>query len=144
MFAISIKAIRNLARTPVEIAGPSPKQKKEFIQLFRALDYDFAHLKSFSIYNGSVLGEWGFSESEYEDFAAMYKNVMEEVKKPEDDTDSTNNPVRDDYELLAYSRLRIGFEYIVELLQGFVESLDQTSEGYDEASGQRYECFGRL
>ena len=50
-FAISLKAIRNLAQTPEEIAGLSRKQKKAFIQLFRALDHDFAHLKSFTIYN---------------------------------------------------------------------------------------------
>ena len=133
-FAISLKAIRNLAQTPEEIAGLSRKQKKAFIQLFRALDHDFAHLKSFSIYNDSVLDEWGFSEAEYEDFAAMYKNVMEELKKPGDDTDSADEPVRDDYELIAYSKLRIDFEYIVELLRGFVESLDQSLEDYDEAS----------
>ena len=133
-FAISLKAIRNLARTPEEIEGLSRKQKKAFIQLFRALDHDFAHLKSFSIYNDSVLDEWAFSESEYEDFAAMYKNIMEELKKPGDDTDSVDEPVHDDYELVAYSKLCIDFEYIVELLQGFVESLDQSSEDYDEAS----------
>lgn len=133
-FAISLKAIRNLAQTPEEIAGLSRKQKKAFIQLFRALDHDFAHLKSFSIYNDSVLDEWAFSESEYEDFAAMYKNVMEELKKPGDDIDSVDEPVRDDYELIAYSKLRIDFEYIVELLRGFVESLDQSLEDYDEAS----------
>ena len=126
-FAISIKAIRNLARTPEEIAGLSRKQKKAFIQLFRALDHDFAHLKSFSIYNESVLDEWGFSETEYEDYAAMYRNVMEEMKKPGDDTDpaDANEPVHDDYELVAYSRMRIDFEYIVELLRGVVEYLDQ-------------------
>lgn len=133
-FAISLKAIRNLARTPEEIAGLSRKQKKAFVQLFRALDHDFAHLKSFSIYNAGVLDEWGFSEAEYEDFAAMYKNVMEELKKPGDDTDPVDEPVHDDYELVAYSRLRIDFEYIVELLQGFVESLDQSLEDYDEAA----------
>ncbi len=133
-FAISLKAIRNLARTPEEIAGLSRKQKKAFIQLFRALDHDFAHLKSFTIYGDSALDEWKFSQSEYEDFAAMYKNVMEELKKPGDDTDPADEPVRDDYELVAYSKLRIDFEYIVELLQGFVESLDQSSEDYDEAS----------
>ena len=133
-FAISLKAVRNLAQTPEEIAGLSRKQKKAFVQLFRALDHDFAHLKSFTIYNDSVLDEWGFSEAEYEDFAAMYKNVMEELKKPGDDTDSADEPVRDDYELIAYSKLRIDFEYIVELLRGFVESLDQSLEDYDEAS----------
>ncbi len=133
-FVISLKEIRNLAQTPEEIAGFSRKQKKAFIQLFRVLDHDFAHLKSFSLYNDSVLDEWKFSESEYEDFAAMYKNVIEELKKPGDDTDSVDEPIRDDYELVAYSKLRIDFEYIVELLQGFVESLDPSLEDYDEAS----------
>ncbi len=123
-----------MGRTPEKKAGHSRKKKKAFIQLFRALDHDFAHLKSFTIYDDSVLDEWEFSESEYEDFAAMYKNVMEELKKPGDDTNPADEPVRDDYELVAYSKLRIDFEYIVELLQGFVESLDQSSEDYDEAS----------
>lgn len=133
-FIISLKSIRNLAQTPEAIAGLSRKQKKAFIQLFRALDHDFAHLKSFSIYNDCVLDEWEFSELEYEDFAAMYKNVMEELKKPGDDTDSVDEPVRDDYELIAYSKLRIDFEYIVELLRGFVEFLDQSLKDYDETS----------
>jgi len=133
-FIISLKAIRNLARTPKEIAGLSRKQKKAFIQLFRALDHDFAHLKSFSIYNDSLLDAWKFSESEYEDFAAMYKNVMEELKNSEDDVNPADEPIRDDYELVAYSKLRIDFEYIVELLRGFVASLDPSLEDYDEVS----------
>ena len=45
-----------------------------------------------------------------------------------------DEPVHDDYELVAYSKLRIDFEYIVELLQGFVASLDPSLEDYDEAS----------
>lgn len=133
-FVSSLKAIRTLARTPKEIAGLSRRQKKAFIQLFRALDHDFAHLKSFSIYNDSILDTWEFSESEYEDFAAMYKNVMEELKNSEDDADPADEPVHDDYELVAYSKLRIDFEYIVELLRGFVASLEQSSEDYDEAA----------
>ena len=47
-FGISLKAVRNLARTPEDIAGLSRKQKGAFIHLFRSLDHDFAHLKAFS------------------------------------------------------------------------------------------------
>lgn len=132
-FSISLKAVRNLARTPEDIAGLSRKQKKAFIMLFRALDHDFAHLKAFSVYEPHVLDEFEFSEDEYEDFAAMYRNVMEELKKPDDTPEPEDKPVWDDYDLVAYSKLRIDFEYIVELLQGFVESLDQAENDFDEA-----------
>ncbi|MBD5472168.1 MAG: type I restriction endonuclease subunit R [Lachnospiraceae bacterium] len=132
-FSISLKTIRNLAQTPVDIAGLSRKQKKAFVNLFRALDHDFAHLKSFSVYEQHVLDEFGFSEEEYENYAAMYKNVMEELKKPDDNPNTDEEPVWDDYDLVAYSKLRIDFEYIVELLRGVVESLDQSQNDYDEA-----------
>ena len=130
-FSISLKAIRNLARTSEEIAGLSRKQKKTFINLFRSLDHDFAHLKSFSVYEPQVLDAFGFSQEEYENYAAMYKNVMEELKKPNSDPDQ-EEPVWDDYDLVAYSKLRIDFEYIVELLRGVVESLDQSENDFDE------------
>ena len=132
-FSISLKTIRNLAQTSQDIAGLSRKQKKAFVHLFRALDHDFAHLKSFSVYEPHILDEFEFSESEYEDYAAMYKNVMEELKRPDNDHDSDEEPVWDDYDLVAYSKLRIDFEYIVELLRGVVESLDQSQNDFDEA-----------
>lgn len=132
-FSISVKAIRNLAQTSEDIAGLSRKQKKAFVNLFRALDHDFAHLKAFSVYEPGVLDEFGFSEDEYENYAAMYKNVMEELKKSDDHPEPGEEPVWDDYDLVAYSRLRIDFEYIVELLQGFVESLDQSENDFDTA-----------
>ena len=132
-FSISVKTIRNLAQTTEDIAGLSRKQKKAFVNLFRALDHDFAHLKAFSVYEPSVLDEFGFSEDEYENYAAMYKNAMEELKKSDDNPDSGEEPVWDDYDLVAYSKLRIDFEYIVELLQGVVESLDQSENDFDAA-----------
>lgn len=132
-FVISVKAIRELAKTPEDIAKLSRKQKKAFVHMFRALDNSFAHLKSFSTYEPSMLSEVDFSQEEYEDFAAMYLNVMEELKKPADDSEPESEPVRDDYDLVAFSKLRIDFEYIVELLQGFVESLDQSWADFNEA-----------
>lgn len=131
-FSVSLKTIRNLAQTPEDIAGLSRKQKKAFVHFFRTLDHDFAHLKSFSVYEPHILDEFGFSEDEYENYAAMYKNVMEELKKPDDNPDSEEDPVWDDYDLVAYSKLRIDFEYIVELLRGVVEFLDQSQNDFDE------------
>jgi len=132
-FSISLKTIHNLARTSENIAGLSRKQKKAFISLFRALDHDFAHLKSFSVYEPHMLDEFGFSEGEYENYAAMYKNVMEELKKPIDNPDPEEEPIWDDYDLVAYSKLKIDYEYIVELLQGILESFDQSNNDFGEA-----------
>ena len=80
-----------------------------------------------------MLDAFGFSQEEYENYAAMYKNVMEELKKPDGNPDQ-EEPVWDDYDLVAYSKLRIDFEYIVELLRGFVESLDQSENDFDEVT----------
>ena len=131
-FGISLKAVRNLARTPEDIAGLSRKQKGAFIHLFRSLDHDFAHLKAFSVYEPSMLDEYGFSEEEYEDLAAMYKNVLEELKKDKDPDDPADEPIRDDYELVAYSKIKVDFEYIVGLLRDFVESLDAPEDEVGE------------
>ncbi len=130
-FSVSVKAIHALAKTPEEIAALSRKQKKSFIHMFRALDHDFAHLKSFSSYKEEILSEYDFSEEQYENYAAMYKNVMEELKNPSD-SEPQEEPVLDDYDLVAYNKIRIDFEYILELLQGVVESLEQFRNDFKE------------
>lgn len=130
-FNLSLKTIRTFAPEPKDVMSLSKKQKKTFIKLFRDLDHDYAHLKSFSTYDPKMLDEFGFSQDIYEDYAAAYNNVMEELKQdPPDDTDV--DPIRDDYDLVAYSKFKIDFEYIVELLQGFVDFLDQKNEDFDE------------
>ena len=130
-FRISVNAIHQIARNPEEIVNLSRKQKKAFIHLFRSLDHDFAHLKAFAKYDETILDEIDFSDEEYENYAAMYQNVMEELKKPSDDEEQETLEM-DDYDLVAYSKLRVDFEYIIELMQGVVESLDQTDNNFDE------------
>lgn len=78
-----------------------------------------------------MLDKYSFSQELYEDYAAVYNNVMEELRKdPSDDQD--DDLIKDDYDLVAYSKFKIDFEYIVELLQGFVDFLDQKDEDFDE------------
>lgn len=125
-FSISIRAIHGLARKPEDIVSLSKKQKKSFIKLFRDLDHDFAHLKAFSSYDDNILKDFDFSEDEYEDYAAMYKNVMEELRNIDIEDDNEDEPVFDDYDLIAYNKLRIDFDYIMELLQGVIESFEQS------------------
>nr|WP_027871756.1 HsdR family type I site-specific deoxyribonuclease [[Eubacterium] cellulosolvens] len=126
-FTRSLKTIRTFASTPEDLASLSVKQKKTFIRLFRDLDRDFAHLKSFSTYTSDVVAERGFSQEEYDDYAAWYKNILEEIKDDPVD-DPYDDPILDDYELIAYNKFKIDYEYIVSLLQGFLDSIDDFTE----------------
>ncbi|SES05889.1 type I restriction endonuclease subunit R [Lachnobacterium bovis] len=131
-FNRSLKTIRTFAPTPADAINLSKKQMTTFVKLFRDLDHDYAHLKSFSNYDPSMMDDFGFSQEDYEDYAAEYKNIVELLK--EDPVDNSDEPVviTDDYELVAYDKFKIDFEYIVELLQGFVEMLDSEDVEFDE------------
>ena len=129
-FKISLNAIRALAPTPNDVMSLSKDKKKTFVKLFRHLDHDFAHLKSFSSYESDLLNEFDFSQELYEDYAAVYLNVLEELRPTPGDAPE-DEPINDDYELVAYNKFKINFEYIVELLQGFVDFLDQSEEDFD-------------
>ena len=126
-FRISLKAIHALAEKPADVNSLSKNQKRSFVQLFRTLDHDFAHLKAFSKYSEDILNEYNFSEEEYEDYAAIYRNIVEELKTERDPSDD-DKPIINDYDLIAYHKIKIDFEYIVELLQGFVDSLHPESK----------------
>ena len=130
-FTLSLKTLRTLVPTPDDVHNLSLKQKKTFVKLFRDLDHDFAHLKSFSKYVSSMLDEYNFSQTIYDDYAAIYKNVMEELKVEKTD-EPDDDLLLDDYDLVAVNKFKIDFEYIVELLQGFVDFLDQKAGDYDE------------
>lgn len=81
VFSVAVKSTHALAKTPQDVALLSRNQKKAFVNLFRQLDKAFAHLKAFAKYTDDILKEYDFSQEQYEDYAAMYKNVMEELKK---------------------------------------------------------------
>ena len=130
-FKLSLKTIRSFALEPEDVLSLSTKQKKTFIRLFRDLDHDFAHLKSFSTYNSDLLKEYNFTEEDYEDYAAVYNNVLAEIKTELPD-DGEDDVIADDYELVAYSKFKVDFEYIVELLQGFVDSVNNEESGSTE------------
>ena len=130
-FKLSLKTIRTFAPEPKDIMSLSKKQKKTFVKLFRDLDHDYAHLKSFSLFEPKVLDAYEFSQDIYEDYAAVYNNVIEELKKDPSDGED-DDPIREDYDLVAYSKFKIDFEYIVELLQGFVDFLDQKERDFNE------------
>lgn len=122
-FIASLKAVRNLADTPQDVISLSEKQKKQFIYVFRDLDRSFNHLKAFSSYNPQILTDNHFSQEEYEDYAAIYKNVLAELKTDKTDDKSDDEAIIDDYELVAVDKIKVDYDYIIDLISGFVDSL---------------------
>ena len=143
-FGISVKAIHGLGKTAEDIQALSRQQKKVFLKLFRALDNDFAHLKAFSRYDDSILKEFDFSEEEYETYAAIYKNIAEELKSEPPDKDDDDDVPIEDYDLIAYYKLRVDFEYIVDLLQGAVESIEQSANIPEEDFANKIQTLREL
>ena len=93
--------------------------------MFQTFDHLFAQLKSFTQYEDSMLDDYGITEEEYDKYAGVYKNALEEIKLAEGEDDSDKEHQEDDtidldYELMAYSSTKIDYEYIINLIQNIV------------------------
>ena len=122
-FRKALSALRVCAKTPSEISNMSLKEKKVFAKIFQSFDSLFAQLKSFTRYDDSMLEKYGITETEYDDYAGYYKNVMEEIAADKADNQSENAEeagMDQDYELMAYSSTKIDYEYIINLIQNIV------------------------
>ena len=140
-FRKSLAALRVSAETPEEVTPMSIKEKKVFVKIFQTFDRLFAQLKSFTQYDDSMLEEYGITEEEYDKYAGVYKNAVEEIKIAEGGDDSGNEPPEDetidvDYELMAYSSTKIDYEYIINLIQNIVTP-DEDAEAISPEERQK-------
>ena len=129
-FRKALSALKICAEKPSDIPGMSMKEKKIFAKMFQEFDSLFAQLKSFTKYDDSMLETYGITETEYEDYAGHYKNVMEEIRDSKDhgNSDSGDTQVDQDYELMAYSSTKIDYEYIINLIQNIVTPTEEDEE----------------
>ncbi len=129
-FRKALAALRLTAETPECVPGLSKKEKEIFVKLFQEFDKLFAQLRSFTVYDDSMLEEYGITEGEYIDYAGHYLNVKEELKQETEDAsdDADVTPVDMDYELMAYSNIKIDYEYIINLIQNIVTPNDNSDE----------------
>ena len=141
-FRKSLAALRVSAETPEEVTPMSIKEKKVFVKMFQTFDRLFAQLKSFTQYNDSMLEEYGITEEEYDKYAGVYKNAVEEIKIAEGgEDDPGKEPPEDetidvDYELMAYSTTKIDYEYIINLIQNIVTP-DEDAEAVSPEERQK-------
>ena len=125
-FRKSLAALRVSAETPEEVTTMSVKEKKVFVNIFQTFDRLFAQIKSFTRYDDSMLEKYGITEEEYDKYAGVYKNAVEEIKTAEGDGNdpgkeaSEDEMIDMDYELMAYSSTKIDYEYIINLIQNIV------------------------
>ena len=121
-FRKSLAALKVTAESPADIPGLSKKEKKIFVKMFQEFDRLFSQLKSFTVYDESLLEKYGITQEEYDDYAGHYKNVVEELKddQPDKPDDPEDPPIDSEYELMAYSNTKIDYEYIINLIQNIV------------------------
>lgn len=137
-FRKSLLALRAAADTPEEAASMSLKEKKVFVKMFQTFDRLFSQLKSFTKYEDSMLEEYGITEEEYDRYAGVYSNAVEEIKIAEGGDDPEKEPPEEetvdlDYELMAYSSTKIDYEYIINLIQNIVTP----NEGAEDISPEQ-------
>ena len=137
-FRKSLAALRVSAETPEETLSMSLKEKKVFVKMFQTFDRLFSQLKSFTKYEDSMLEEYGITEEEYDRYAGVYNNVVEEIKIAEGGDDPGKEPPEEekvdlDYELMAYSSTKIDYEYIINLIQNIVTP----NEGAEDISPEK-------
>ena len=132
-FRKSLLALRAAADTPEEAASMSLKEKKVFVKMFQTFDRLFSQLKSFTKYEDSMLEEYGITEEEYDRYAGVYSNAVEEIKIAEGGDDPGKEPLEEetvdlDYELMAYSSTKIDYEYIINLIQNIVTPNEEAED----------------
>lgn len=119
-FRKALSTLKACAETPADIPEMSQKEKRIFVKIFQSFDSLFAQLKSFTQYDDSMLKEYGITEEEYDDYVGHYRNVMEELRADKDPDDKEEVEIDQDYELMAYSNIKIDYEYIINLIQNIV------------------------
>ncbi len=170
-FRKALAALRVAAPSPGEVPGMSLKEKKIFARIFQSFDRLFAQLQSFTCYEEAMLEDYRLSQEEYEAYAGVYQNALEEIKlaraqagelwqeegeepseegrgiTPEEAGEAGD--ARDsgglnlDYELLAFSKTRIDYEYIIGLIQNIVNPEEKGEVSSPEERQRQLEEAGQ-
>ena len=106
-FIVALADLRALVPSPIDVTYLSKKDKKRFAAIFQKLDSLLTQLKAFTRFEGKSIEDYGITQKEYEDYAAHYHNVIEELRADRDDDSSGSSdvPLNTEYEPLAYSRV---------------------------------------
>ncbi len=125
-FTKALAYLRVTAETPDVIAELSKEGQLRFAKAFQEFDKIYSSLKAFTKYAENDPDSYGITQEEYDQYAAWYLNIREKYK-PDRDDGGSEVPVDIDleYELKAYSKEKIDYDYIVSLMQSVVSATDK-------------------
>lgn len=125
-FKKALAYVRVTAAVPDVIPSLAKEGELRFAKAFQEFDKIYASLKAFTKYAENPPESYGITQEEYNDYAAHYKNIREKYKKQHNPTDPGNEAYIDlEYELKAYSREKIDYDYIVSLIQTVVSATNE-------------------
>lgn len=125
-FRKALAYVRVTAATPDVIPSLAKEGELRFAKAFQEFDKMYASLKAFTRYAENPPESYGITQEEYDDYAAHYKNIREKYRKEPNPIDPIDPTVIDfEYELKAYSREKIDYDYIVSLIQTVVSATDE-------------------
>ena len=141
-FIEAVKKLRTAALTPSFIPAQSIAEKKRFAKAFQTFDSLYASIRSFTRWSEVGLEHYGMTESDYEDYLAAYKNVMEELPHEagaKDDSESVDM----EYILKTYDTAQIDYEYIVALIQEYINGGGDMDELRMQKMAEEIEAYIR-
>ena len=123
-FTKALAYLRTTAKTPDVIAELSKEGQLRFAKAFQEFDKIYSSLKAFIKYTENAPDSYGITQEEYDKYAAWYLNIRDKYRTDSDNPDALPE-IDIEYELKAYSKEKIDYDYIVSLIQSIVSATDE-------------------
>lgn len=124
-FTKALAYLRVTAETPDVIAELSKEGQLRFAKAFQEFDKIYSSLKAFTKYADNDPDSYGITQEEYDKYAAWYLNIRDKYRPDRPDNPDTPPDIDLEYELKAYSKEKIDYDYIVSLIQSVVSATDE-------------------
>ena len=124
-FTKALAYLRVTAETPDVIASLSKEGQLRFAKAFQEFDKIYSNLKAFIKYAENDPDSYGITQEEYDKYAAWYLNIRDKYRPERTDDPNTPPEIDLEYELKAYSKEKIDYDYIVSLIQSVVSATDE-------------------
>lgn len=124
-FTKALAYLRVTVETPDVIAELSKEGQLRFAKAFQEFDKIYSSLKAFTKYADNDPDSYGITQEEYDKYAAWYLNIRDKYRPDRPDNPDTPPDIDLEYELKAYSKEKIDYDYIVSLIQSVVSATDE-------------------
>lgn len=124
-FIEAVEVLLAIAASPDQVPdldSATDMELKRFAKAFQAFDRLFASIQVYADYDEeAIMAEIGLSRELISDYTAHYKNIIEELRRRQDDSDD-KEPLDFFYELESVHMDEINYHYILSLIQNLMEA----------------------